>query len=188
MAGWRHGGGGATGCTAIVREQTSMHLMRSSWGPTYWRSRREALRQHRLPGISSVGGSDACKDQDAKELAARSKRYSSLFNEETGFFQPKNMEGRFARNFDPIAWRDGFTEASAWQYRFDVPHDVDGLNRLFKVGRLSHGLIIRGGAGVVLAVEVVLRQPGSPAPVAVRWSGGTDRLGHPLHFGGPGAG
>jgi len=71
------------------------------------------------------------KEEDAKDLAARSKRYQSLFNGQTMFFQPKDSQGHFSGRFDPIAWKNGFTEASAWQYRFDVPHDVEGLNKLF---------------------------------------------------------
>jgi len=60
------------------------------------------------------------------------------------FFQPKQASGEFEPAFDPIAWRNGFTEASAWQYRFDVPHDVDGLKLLFdgqlcgKIGEMMH--------------------------------------------------
>merc|ERR1719410_2763957 len=58
-------------------------------------------------------------------------RYTELFNDQTMFFQPKDSQGHFSEGFDPIAWKNGFTEASAWQYRFDVPHDVEGLNKLF---------------------------------------------------------
>merc|ERR1712050_379960 len=34
--------------------------------------------------------------------------------------------------FDPLAWKNGFTESGGWQYRFYVPHDVDGLKELYK--------------------------------------------------------
>lgn len=71
------------------------------------------------------------KKEDSEVLAARSKRYTTLFNKDTKFFEPKTKEGHFTQGFDPIAWRNGFTEASAWQYRFDVPQDVAGLNQLF---------------------------------------------------------
>jgi len=85
------------------------------------------------------------RTDDAKVLAARSKRYTELFNPRTLFFQPKNAYKQFDANFEPMDWRNGFTEASAWQYRFEVPHDVEGLSKLYggqlceKVGELLHG-------------------------------------------------
>jgi len=67
---------------------------------------------------------------DAQVLWARSRRYSVLFNSSSGFFQPRSASGNFLRDFGARAWRGGFTEGSAWHYRFMVPHDVDGLNKL----------------------------------------------------------
>merc|ERR1712190_255627 len=72
------------------------------------------------------------KDNDHDVLLARSKRYGVLFNNETRFFQPKTASGHFHTPFDPLAWKHGFTEAGAWQYRFYVPHDVDGLKELYR--------------------------------------------------------
>merc|ERR1712012_1245463 len=71
------------------------------------------------------------KTDDARVLAQRSERFGVIFNNDTKFFQPKDYHGKFEEDFDPIAWKNGFTEASAWQYRFDVPQDVEGLNKLF---------------------------------------------------------
>lgn len=73
---------------------------------------------------------DRC--DDAKTLFNRSRRYPVLFNKETQFFQPKDRNGSFYQPFDPLAWRWGFTEAGPWQYRFYVPHDVPGLQKLYK--------------------------------------------------------
>jgi len=72
------------------------------------------------------------KDSDHDVLMARSKRYGLLFNNETLFFQPKKESGDFYAPFDPLAWKNGFTESGGWQYRFYVPHDVDGLKELYK--------------------------------------------------------
>ena len=36
-----------------------------------------------------------------------------------------------ADGFDPVKWGGEYTEASAWQSTFAVPHDVDGLADLF---------------------------------------------------------
>lgn len=71
------------------------------------------------------------KDDDQKVLDARSKRYNILFNNATHFFQPKDSEGNFVDYFDPLDWGSGFTEAGAWQYRFYLPHDVEGLQKLY---------------------------------------------------------
>jgi predicted alpha-1,2-mannosidase len=70
------------------------------------------------------------KSADAFELRRRSRRYDVLFNQGSHFFQPKSRSGEFKAPFDPIAWRNGFTEGAPWHYRFYVPHDVPGLQRL----------------------------------------------------------
>merc|ERR1712039_77993 len=72
---------------------------------------------------------------NATELLARSRRYHMLFNKTSQFFQPKALNGTFYEPFDPLAWRWGFTEGGPWQYRFYVPHDVEGLKELYG-GRL----------------------------------------------------
>mmetsp|Transcript_15833 Transcript_15833/g.42718 ORF Transcript_15833/g.42718 Transcript_15833/m.42718 type:complete len:760 (+) Transcript_15833:78-2357(+) len=72
------------------------------------------------------------RDGDHDALLARSKRYGVLFNNDTLFFQPRNASGHFYAPFDPLAWRNGFTESGGWQYRFYVPHDVEGLKALYR--------------------------------------------------------
>jgi len=70
------------------------------------------------------------KYDDEKVLTARSKRYDEIFNKDTQFFQPKDTKGRFWGRVDP-GDTSGFTEAGPWQYRFYLPHDVEGLQRLY---------------------------------------------------------
>lgn len=59
-----------------------------------------------------------------------------LFNPETKFFWGKDAAGLWLPGFDPEAkpyagWLPIFYEGSAWQYRFSVPQDIQGLmNRL----------------------------------------------------------
>jgi len=68
---------------------------------------------------------------DAAALSARSRTASrALFNRETKFFQPKDDRGSFTPGFQPLAWRQGFTEGSAYHYRFYLPHDVELLQEL----------------------------------------------------------
>jgi len=71
------------------------------------------------------------KDEDEKELRERSQRYPVIFDKSTGFFRPKNDAGDFTDDFDPLSWGNGFTEAGAWQYRFYLPYDVEGLQKLY---------------------------------------------------------
>merc|ERR1719424_528105 len=71
------------------------------------------------------------KHVEEKVLAARSQRYSTLFNADTGYFEPKDFNGVFKESFSPIEWGTGFTEASAVQYRFYLPFDVEGLSKLY---------------------------------------------------------
>ena len=46
----------------------------------------------------------------------------------TAISQPKDSSGNFEAGFDTKSWKTSLTEASPWQYRFDVPHDVNGLD------------------------------------------------------------
>lgn len=65
------------------------------------------------------------------EYRARSKNYKNIFDPETGFMRPKDTKGRFRPDFSPIAWGRDYTEGSAWQNSFAVPHDMEGLAELY---------------------------------------------------------
>jgi len=71
------------------------------------------------------------KEEDASTLKERSLQYRKLFNNKDMFFEPESSSGSFD-TFDPLEWGSGFTEAGGWQYRFYVPHDVEGLKDLYK--------------------------------------------------------
>lgn len=56
-----------------------------------------------------------------------SEGWRLLYDEETGFIRPRDLEGNFLDDFDPSEpWR-GFQEGNAYQYTFYVPHDPEGL-------------------------------------------------------------
>ena len=61
----------------------------------------------------------------------RALNYRNLFDETTGFMRGKTTEGEFVDPFDPYDWGGDYTEGSAWQSSFAVPHDVDGLAALY---------------------------------------------------------
>ncbi|MEY8686418.1 GH92 family glycosyl hydrolase [Bacteroides sp. AN502(2024)] len=61
--------------------------------------------------------------------------YRHLFNAETGFFHPKDKEGRWIEPFDyrfpgGMGAREYYGENNGWVYRWDVPHNVADLIRL----------------------------------------------------------
>lgn len=73
------------------------------------------------------------KDADAAAFLARSKSYKTLWDDETQFFRPRVEDGTFIDPFNPLGWDSGelYTEGSAWQWMWFVPHDEAGLRGLF---------------------------------------------------------
>ncbi len=67
----------------------------------------------------------------AKEYMSRAKNYEKLFDKETGFMRAKSENGEFRPGFNPISWGLDYTEGSAWQNSFAVPHDMEGLAALY---------------------------------------------------------
>ncbi|MGI6260488.1 MAG: GH92 family glycosyl hydrolase [Acutalibacteraceae bacterium] len=70
------------------------------------------------------------RDKLVPEYMRRSKNYVNLFDGETGFMRGKDTHGAMSEDFDPVKWGGEYTEGSAWQSTFAVPHDVDGLAAL----------------------------------------------------------
>ena len=66
----------------------------------------------------------------AQTYEARSARYRHLFDAGTGFFRGRDRQGVWHTPFDPYSCnhrQDDYTEATAWQYLWFVPHDPGGL-------------------------------------------------------------
>ncbi len=79
---------------------------------------------------------DWCIAQFAKKLGAkedydrynmRSLNYRNVFDKSTGFFRGKLTSGLWYDPFNPLEVNQIYTEATAWQYAFFVPHDVKGM-------------------------------------------------------------
>lgn len=70
------------------------------------------------------------KSEIEAEYRRRAKNYANLFDRETGFMRARDRQGNFREGFSPISWGLDYTEASAWQTTFAVPHDMDGLAEL----------------------------------------------------------
>jgi len=71
------------------------------------------------------------KSDIEKEYRIRAKNYKNIFDPETGFMRAKDSAGAFRPEFDPCGWGRDYTEGSAWQNSFAVPHDIEGLAELY---------------------------------------------------------
>lgn len=60
----------------------------------------------------------------------RSLNYRNIFDKNTRFFRPKLLNGEWKSPFDAYKVNSAYTEATPWQYRFFIPHDVNGLIHL----------------------------------------------------------
>ena len=68
---------------------------------------------------------------DYETFIKRSQNFINVFDGSTRFFRGKRQDGNWETPFDPFAIGRSYTEATAWQYRFFVPHDVNGMMQLF---------------------------------------------------------
>ena len=67
---------------------------------------------------------------DYKKLIKQANAYKLIFDPETLFIRPRNADGSFIDNFNPMEpWR-GFQEGNAFQYTWYVPHDPAGIIEL----------------------------------------------------------
>ncbi|MBR7101630.1 MAG: GH92 family glycosyl hydrolase [Clostridia bacterium] len=80
--------------------------------------------------IATVAGELGYEDI-YEEYMERSKNYKNLFDPSTGFMRGRDESGRMSEDFDPCIWGGDYTEGSAWQNSFWVPHDIEGLCDLY---------------------------------------------------------
>lgn len=75
------------------------------------------------------------KEDDYARLMELSRGWEKLFNDSLKLIHPRNAEGQFIDNFNPLeSWR-GFQEGNSMQYTFFVPENPSGL-----VGRVGKDL------------------------------------------------
>lgn len=70
------------------------------------------------------------KKADYKYFYNRSQSYRRYFDKQTKFMRGLTSEGKFRVPFDPfntVHRQDDYTEGTAWQYVWLVPHDLHGL-------------------------------------------------------------
>lgn len=102
------------------------------------------------------------KEEDYKYYIERAKAYVVYFDEDTRFMRAKLDDGGFREPFDPFksihTWGD-YTEGNAWQYTWLVPHDVEGLIRLFGgpdafEQKLDSLFIVKGDLGKEASADI----------------------------------
>lgn len=71
------------------------------------------------------------RTDEARTYYARALNYANVFDGSIRFFRGRRADGGWAVPFDELVAGRDYTEASPWQYRFFVPHDVQGLEQLF---------------------------------------------------------
>jgi predicted alpha-1,2-mannosidase len=64
---------------------------------------------------------------DARMFRERSRNWRNLFDAKTGFLRGKQEDGGWLEPFDEFQWGSPYVEGSAWQHRWDVPHDINEL-------------------------------------------------------------
>ncbi|MCK5464243.1 MAG: GH92 family glycosyl hydrolase [Bacteroidales bacterium] len=80
------------------------------------------------------------KEDDYKQLMRQANAYKLLFDPETKYIRPRNPDGSFIDNFDPMEpWR-GFQEGNAFQYTWYVPHDPAGIFDLVGIDLVNERL------------------------------------------------
>lgn len=66
-----------------------------------------------------------------QEFIKRSQNYKNLFDPSVGFMRPKNAQGAWTANFDPLETNEpGFVEGNSWNYSLFVPQDPAGMIQL----------------------------------------------------------
>ena len=95
------------------------------------------------------------KDDDYARLMELSRGWEKLFNDSLKLIHPRNAEGQFIDNFNPLeSWR-GFQEGNSMQYTFFVPQNPAGLvervgadlfnQRLDSIFTVARDMVFGGG-------------------------------------------
>ena len=67
---------------------------------------------------------DLGKADDAKTFYDRALYYRNNFDPQDHFFRPRNSDGPWVPNFDPMQNEHGFIEGSGWHYQWLEPSDM----------------------------------------------------------------
>ena len=101
------------------------------WGGSVSTSQEYYISDWNIAQMSKALGNK----ENYETYSARSMGYKKLFDSSTGMMRPKQEDGKWHEPFDPERGKNfeptvGYVEGSAWNYRFYVPHDIQGLIKL----------------------------------------------------------
>ncbi|MCA9740284.1 GH92 family glycosyl hydrolase [candidate division KSB1 bacterium] len=69
-------------------------------------------------------------EADYEMFRQRAKNFQNVFDADTGWMRPKDVNGNWRKNFDPYEYENGFNESNSAQSTWFVPHDIRGLAAL----------------------------------------------------------
>jgi predicted alpha-1,2-mannosidase len=137
--------------TRIPNTELDMFYQEKGYFPALFPAEEETVKEvhvkERRQSVAVTLGTcydDWCLAQIAKELGKnddyeyflkRSHNYRNIYNAQTGFFHPKDKDGKFIKPFDyrfsgGQGVRDYYDENNGWTYRWDVPHNLEDLIQL----------------------------------------------------------
>src|SRR5271163_4567 len=67
------------------------------------------------------------KQEDYSTFMKRSENWRYVYDANVRFFRGKNEDGSWVAPFDPFTWGSPYVKGSAWQHRWDAPHNIRGL-------------------------------------------------------------
>ena len=132
----------------IKKTQTVSHKLKSDW-EAYMKYgylptgliERESVSSTLESVYDDYAAADMAKRmgkaEDAAYFGKRADFYKNLFDKQTKFMRPKNVDGSWKTPFNPTqlghteSVGGDYTEGNAWQYTWHVQHDIPGLIELF---------------------------------------------------------
>jgi predicted alpha-1,2-mannosidase len=70
---------------------------------------------------------DLGKEEDYHMFLKRAANYQNIWDENSGWMRPRDVNGTWKEPFNPIDFQKGFVESTAAQMTWFVPHDMLGL-------------------------------------------------------------
>lgn len=68
--------------------------------------------------------------KDFQYFMQRALNYKNVYDVDSGWMRPKNVDGIWKQDFDPFLYENGFNESNGAQSTWFVPHDLNGLAQL----------------------------------------------------------
>ncbi len=125
--------------TKLALEAMKKSAERDQYGQNFYRQRGFLPADKENESVSKTleySYDDWCISQFAKAIGdktdyskynQRALFYKNVYDPSSGFMRGKMSDGSWITPFEPRAVTQQYTEATAWQYNFFVPQDVQGM-------------------------------------------------------------